>query len=124
MNGWIKLHRTLLNWEWYGDIKTCRLFLHILIKSNHEPKKWQGITINRGELVTSYSRLASETGLTVQNVRTSLKNLISTGELTRNTSNKYTLITVNRYEIYQETERPTGELTNKQQTNNKQLTNN
>ena len=60
-NGFIVLHRAFLDWEWYGDINTSRLFLHLLLLANHQDVKWQGIVIRRGELVTSnahFSRCA------------------------------------------------------------------
>ena len=31
MSGWIKLHRSTTEWEWYSDHNTTRLFIHLLI---------------------------------------------------------------------------------------------
>ena len=31
---YIKLSRGLLDWEWYTDINTTRLFIHMLLKAN------------------------------------------------------------------------------------------
>ena len=45
--GYIYLHRSLLDWEWYQDINTKTVFLHLLLTVNYQPKKWQGITIER-----------------------------------------------------------------------------
>lgn len=59
-NGWIKLHRKLLEWEWYDDSNAFRLFIHCLLKSNHEERQWRGIVINRGEFVTSQESLSKE----------------------------------------------------------------
>ena len=118
-NGWIKIHYNLLNWEWYDDINTKTLFLHLLLMANWKDKKWHGILIKRGSFVTSLGKLANQTGLSVQNVRTSLNKLKSTNEITSKTTNKYTYITINNFNDYQET---TNKLTNNQQTTNKQLT--
>ena len=118
-NGWIKIHDNLLNWEWYDDINTKTLFLHLLLMANWKDKKWHGILIKRGSFVTSLGKLANQTGLSVQNVRTSLNKLKSTHEITSKTTNKYTYITINNFNDYQET---TNKLTNNQQTTNKQLT--
>lgn len=41
MDGWIKLHRKLINWEWYQDTNVKVVFLHLLLIANHEDKKWQ-----------------------------------------------------------------------------------
>lgn len=118
-NGWIKIHYNLLNWEWYDDINTKTLFLHLLLMANWKDKKWHGILIKRGSFITSLGKLANQTGLSVQNVRTSLNKLKSTHEITSKTTNKYTYITINNFNDYQET---TNKLTNNQQTTNKQLT--
>ena len=90
-NGWIKLHRQFVEWEWYSDHNVCRLFLHCLMKANHKEAKWQGSTIKEGEFISSRDKLSSETGLSIQQVRTSVNKLKSTGELTIKTSNKFTL---------------------------------
>ena len=52
MEGWIKLHRKILDWEWYDDINTKVLFLHLLLTANHEEQKWRGKIIERGQLIT------------------------------------------------------------------------
>ena len=128
MSGFIKLHRQLLDWEWYKDLPVRILFEHCLLRANYKTKNWQGIVIEVGSFVTSYDNLAFETGLTVQQVRTAIKKLKSTGEITTNSTNKFTLITVVNWEEYQVKEvYPTSNLTrsatNEQQTNNKRITN-
>ena len=30
---YIKLSRKILDWEWYGNINTCRVFIHMLLKA-------------------------------------------------------------------------------------------
>jgi len=37
----------MLDWEWYDDINTKVLFIHLLIKANWKEKKWRGIKIKR-----------------------------------------------------------------------------
>jgi len=60
-SGFIKLHRKIIEWEWYDDINTKCLFLHLLLTCNFEDKKWRGIDIKRGQIVTGRNRLAEET---------------------------------------------------------------
>lgn len=123
MSGFIKLHRSLLDWEWYSD-KNCRnVFIHCLLKANYEDKKWQGVIIKRGSFITSLENLGSETGLTVQQIRTVLVKLKSTNDITIKTTNKFTALTVVNYSLYQDKpEKVTNKTTNKKQTNNKQIT--
>ena len=100
-NGWIKLHRKLIDWEWYDDPNTLRLFLHILLKANHKTKKYRGVTIKPGQIMTGQDLLASELGLTRRNIRTSLTKLKSTNELTIKSSAKGTIIQIVNYVDYQ-----------------------
>jgi hypothetical protein len=111
--GFIKLHRQLLDWEWYSDLNVFRLFTHLLLTVNYEQRKWRGITIEPGQIVVSLQNLAESCGLTFQQTRTALDKLKSTNEITSKTTNNYTLITVVKWKNYQENN--TG--------NNKQITN-
>ena len=98
--GWIQLYRKFIEWEWYTDTNTKSLFIHCLLKANHKDGKWKGKEVKRGQFITSYGNLAKETGLSVQNVRTSIKNLKLTGELTSESTSKLTKITVCNYATY------------------------
>lgn len=102
MAGYIKLNRKILEWEWYRDINTKTLFLHCLLKANWKSGSFQGEIIPRGSFATSVISLASETGLTIRQTRTALEHLQSTNELTIKTTNKYSVVTINNYEMYQD----------------------
>ena len=122
MNGFIKLHRSMLDWEWYKDANTARVFLHLLLVANWQDGKWHGVEVKRGQRLTSYASLAKETRISVQSVRTALSHLISTGEITCEPTNKYTLITIANYEKYQGEDADTNTQSNAQ--NNEKLTSN
>lgn len=100
--GWVKLHRQLLNWEWYNDVNTTRVFLHLLIVANHKDNKWRGIDIKRGQRLTSISALASETNLSIKNIRTAIKRLKSTNEVASHSTAQHTVFTMVNYDLYQE----------------------
>lgn len=119
--GWIKIHRQIINWEWYDEPNTFRLFFHLLLKANHKPIKYRGKLIKVGQVMTGFDVLSKETGLSVQKIRTSLKRLELTNEITIKSSNQGTIIQVVKYNDYQIV---TGETTNKQQTDNKRITTN
>ena len=76
---WIKLNRNMLEWRWYKDQNTKALFIHLLIKASIKNQDYRDVSVRRGELVTSLATLANETGLSIQNVRTALGHLKSTG---------------------------------------------
>jgi len=119
--GWIKIHRQLLDWEWYDDINVTRLFLHILLKANHKPKNYKGEIVKVGEHLTSRDILAKETGLTVRQVRTALTKLKMTSELTIKSSSQGTKIQVVNYEKYQVV---TSDMTTKRPASDQQATSN
>lgn len=132
--GYIKLFRQIVDWEWYDDIPTCRLFIHLLLKANYAEKNWHGQTIERGSCITSYATLASETKLSPEQIKRALKNLTKTGEIKRITTNKNTVICVVKYADFQglgfednkqttsEEQAENKQKTNEQQTSNKQTT--
>lgn len=120
---WIKIHNKLLDWEWASCPETMALWIHILLRANYEDRRWQGITVPRGSFVTSVDSLASSTGLTVRQVRTSLNRLLATNEIERETTNRYTIITVCKYDEYQLNEDLIDkQTTSKRQTNDNQTT--
>lgn len=121
----ISLNRQILNWEWYTDINTFKLFMHCLLRANWIDVNYRGIQIKRGQFLTSVAKLSVETGLTTQEVRTSIKHLTLTNEITNQTYPQYSIITVNKYNEYQENfSKLTNEITNLQQSPNKPLTTN
>lgn len=89
------------NWEWYQDVPVKVLFLHLLLEANHEDRNWQGITVHRGQTITSIRKLAMDTGLTIKQVRVALDKLKRTHEIVSQGHSKYTLITVENYAKFQ-----------------------
>ncbi len=129
--GYIKLYRKFTTWEWYDDINTSRLFLHLLMTVNWQDKKWKGTIIKRGSRVISIAKLAQETKLSVRQVRTALDNLVKTNEVTKETTNRFTLISIVKYADYQCSDSASDkqndiqfdeQMTNERQTNDKQIT--
>lgn len=125
MDGWVKLYRKFTEWEWYSDINTSRLFLHLLLKASTKNKNWKGETILPGQIVVGRKKLSEETGLSEQEIRTSIGKLKSTNEITLKTTNKYSIITISKWESYQyknEDDQPTDQPTNSQSSNQQSTT--
>ena len=100
--GFIQLHRSLLEWEWYDDKNTKILFLDCLLKAYYKDKNYRGKTIKRCSFLTGRDVLKNELGLSVQQIRTSLTKLKSTNEITIESSSQGTIIEVVKYNDYQE----------------------
>lgn len=121
MSGWIKLHRQITDWEWYTDHNTFRVFLHLLLTANHKDKKYKGMDLKAGTIVTSRDLLAYATGLSVRQIRTALDKLKTTNELTIKTSPQGTIIQIVNYVKYQI---EASETTNKRPMSDQQTTSN
>ena len=132
----IKVYRKFMEWEWYTDVNTKTLFLHCLLRANWKAGSRKGINYLPGEFITSLPSLAEESGLSIQQVRTSLNKLISTGEITSKSTDSVTgrkltknrIITVNNWDEYQSdnsqaTGKSTGKATGKQQDSNSRYKN-
>jgi len=121
--GFIKLHRKITQWEWYSDINTTRLFIHLLLTANFEDKNWRGVEIKRGQLITSLGNLSKQTSLSVRSIRTSITKLKSTSELTSKATSKFTLLTLINYSSYQDqSEESTSKKSRSRQASDKRTT--
>lgn len=125
------MYRSFLDWEWYPDTNCVRLALHFILKANYRAKKWKGLIIDRGQLVTSRGQLSEETGLSEMQIRTAIDKLDNCGFITKSGTRKYTIITVCNYDLYQQAQdgfdngcQPTDsqQITSKQPTDNQQIT--
>ena len=124
--GYIKIFRTIQDWEWIGNPNMVCLWFHLLLLANWEDEDCRGFIVPRGSLVTTRKQLASITGLTEQQVRCCAKNLQNSQQITIKTTNKYSLITICNYESYQGSggaqqpaKKPTNNQQNRQQTTSK-----
>lgn len=118
----IKLDRKILGWKWYGNNDTFKLWVHLLLSAEYEDTMRDGVMVRRGQVKTGRKRLAQETNMSEQQIRNQLNNLQKTNEITIKTTNKYSLITILKYEEYQgrhqnATNKTTNKNSQKQPTN-------
>lgn len=99
--GWIKVHRKIIDWEWYSDEKTFRVFFHLMLIANREERKYRGQVIGKGEVVSGRVALAETLGISEQSVRTALEHLKSTNEITIRTNRHFSVIKLNNWDKYQ-----------------------
>ena len=122
MVSFVKLIRSILDWEWYQDPVVFRLYIHLLLRANYTTKKWQGTLVQRGQLITSIDHLARELNLSTQQIRTGIKKLKSTGYITVKTTNKFSLVTIVDYEKTQGNQSTINNPNNNQTTDDQQST--
>ena len=100
-SGWITIDRKIRDWEWYQDISVKTLFFECLLAAQWADTKYKGVLVKRGQFITSIPKLAESTGLSIKQVRRALKCLVGTGEVADNASSKGRIITVMKYDEYQ-----------------------
>ena len=110
----VKLFRNILDWGWYGDTNTFRVFMHILLKANYQETEYKGHKIPAGACVFGRKAWAEELGLSERQVRTAISHLESTNEIAIETTNRFSVITLVKWELWQIDEgRATNRTTNK-----------
>lgn len=129
-NGWIKLHRKSMESTIWKNPMVWFVWSWCLMKANHKdnqfPFNGKDIVVKNGSFITGLNSAQSQLPtLSIQNIRTALDYLESTNRITIKSTNKFSVITIVKWEEYQQDNKQTNKpLTNEQQTTNKPLTTN
>ena len=118
--GWIKLSRKILSWGWFHDRITLQVWIYLLASANFKPSTFRGVKIGRGEVVANYAGIAARCGISLQNARTAINHLKSTGELTSRRHKDFQVFSIANYDLYQAG--VTSQPTFNQQSSNNHLT--
>jgi len=120
-NGWVKIHRKLIEKGYYKKSKYVHLWIHILLKANHKEKEflWNDklVKIKRGQFLTGRKQLAEETGINESSIERILKMLENEHQIEQQKTNLFRVITIVKYDLYQVSEQQ-----NEQPVNNKRTT--
>lgn len=123
MPRFVGVNREIVKWEWHDDAYTMNLMLHLLVLSADEPTEYHGVKLEVGQLITTREELSKLLGQSVQKIRTGLQRLKNCGIITSKTTNKFTIITVEKSRFYVLVkEKTTNKTTNEQPANNRQMT--
>ena len=125
MEGYIKLHRKILDNGIFRKPNVSHLFNYCLLRANWSDKTivWNGqpLVVERGSFVTGRKQIALDTGLSEQNVRSALRTLSHFSMVQKSTSKstiKFSYLTVCNYDDYQHIEDEGNQQTNQQPTSN------
>ena len=99
---YIKIDRNIERWRWFKNKNTLIVFLWLLLNANVTDHEFENQVIPRGSLVTSLANVGKSTSLSLQEVRTAFLHLKSTGEITTKSCNRYQVITIVNYHLYQD----------------------
>lgn len=105
MNGWIKLHRRIVNSEVFKNSKTVHVWLWCLCKASHKQHDAlignQVIQLNKGQFICGRKKAADELNMAETTFRDQLNVLKKLGMISTTATNKYTVVTIENWEIYQ-----------------------
>ena len=131
--GYIKLWRKGLDTPFLKNPVLWTFWTWCLMKASHQKHTvmvgLQEITLNPGDFVFGRNQASTETGISQQKIRTCLKYLEKAQNLTIKPTNKFSIISITNWDIYQSdnglnNQQPNQQTTNKQPTNNQQITTN
>ena len=116
--GWVKLHRKLLDNPIIKKSSYLALWIVLLLKANHRDNKmiWNNniIVIKEGQFITGRKELSKETSIPETTIERILKYLENGQQIEQQKTTKYRLITIINWKDYQ---------TKNTKTDNKRTTN-
>ncbi len=91
--------------EWYREtsVKSCRehaMIQWLVMNANITESEWNGITVKRGQVVTSLSKLSEGVQQSLQQTRNTLDNIVNNKEVTKTATKTYTIITICNFDNY------------------------
>lgn len=131
MAGWLKLHRKLLDSNMYKSLNSKQrdVLFSCLMLANYAENEWEYngsvFKCNPGQFVTSLDSIAKNCGkdVKVQSVRTALLKLEKWGFLTNESTKTGRLISICKWDEYQQDEKDTNKDDNKEPTKSQQSSN-
>jgi len=125
--GYFPLWRKITEWGWYKDSNTKAVFIHLLLSANFKERHYLGHSVLPGQCVTGRKTLSVTLGLTEMQIRTALKHLKATNEITIKAHTKFSIITLLNFQKYlpqmpKNNQQDNQQVTNKQPTSNQQIT--
>ena len=102
MKAWAPLSRDIKHFQYFQDRQVLQVLILVISSANYQDKPWQGIIIKKGQYVTSLGKIAELCDLSVRQVRLALEKLEKCGTIERETTNKYTVLTLCNYSDYNE----------------------
>ena len=101
--GWIKLHRELLEHPLFmQDAIYIKVFIYCLLKGYHNSTEIDGIKVEQGSFITGRFKMAEELNLAPATCYRAIKKLESSGHISINSNNKFSIITVSSWAKYQD----------------------
>jgi len=103
--GFVKIWRKILDAGWIKNHKLCAFWLWCLLKATHKEFNaivgLQTVHLLPGQFIFGLLKASDETALSIREIRTILEFLKKSENVTIKTTNKFSIITVINWSIYQ-----------------------
>lgn len=124
MEGWIRIHRKLIEASWFNKSEYVHLWIYLLLKANHQDKEVfignEKVLIKRGQLLTSRSKLSEVVHIQENKIYRILKCFENEHQIEQQKTKKYTVISIVNYDMYQKSEQVIEQQMNSKRTTNEQ----
>lgn len=104
MSGWFKHHRNLFERAWAKNPAMVSLYEYLHCAAYVNVGEYQGHKVRRGSCPTTRAEMMEATGLSYKQVDSCLKKLLDYGEIITERYNKFTVVTICDYDIYEDSE--------------------
>jgi hypothetical protein len=122
---WIKLYRKLLDSDIFKNEKLLKIWIWILLKANHKENTFllgrQKMTIKSGQFVMGLNKSSDVLDLAKSTIKYWLDYLEKIGKIELKKTNKYTIIIVKNWSLYQDIELKKNSKKTPKETNNNDI---
>lgn len=99
--GYVKIFRSMLNWEWYKNPYVTRVFLHFLLCATSKNYCKNANVLKQGSFWTTRRHVARALDISEYQVRKAIKKLVSTNEIACRSTPYGTYISIVNWNFYQ-----------------------
>lgn len=125
--GWVKIHRNLLDKGWFTDSEAVHLWVYLIAKANHCSREvlWNGkiIKLSAGNIITGRKKISAETGINQSKVERLLKLFEIEQQIEQQKTSTSRCISIRNYSKYQSTEQQSEQRLNNKRTTSEQRVN-
>jgi sensor domain CHASE-containing protein len=107
-DGWIALHRKIFNSKDFNNQLEVAVFIYLVAMASHKSTdvvyRKKKLTLNRGDISIAYRDLAKKFNISLQNIKSIIKNLKKSGNINQKLTKNLSIYTIVKYSKYQDIE--------------------
>lgn len=127
LKGWLKLHRSIVDSIVFENAEVLRLWIWLLCNAAYDEYDtiYNGklVHISKGQIVTSRKKMAQQLGISESTAYRTAKSLENIGKVNIKTNNKFSIITIIKWDDFQNISQSVNSKANNKRTANEQQTN-